>query len=135
MSNKNFFQNLFSFQMPDFSSVKEVFSKNLQSINSMNQVAVELAQTSTRRNTEVSQKQLQKTFEVAREAFASSSPEELQNLQSQYISDTFNNSCEHAKEMMELTTNAASEMFDMIKESAKNMHPKQAECHSMKKTK
>lgn len=135
MTNKNFFQNLFSFQFPDFSSAKEHMSKGLQAINSMNQVAVELAQTSTRKNAEASQKQFQKTFEVAKEAFALSSPEDLQGLQSQYFSETLNTSCQHAKEMMELTSNAGHEMIDMFKESVKHMYPKQSESQAMKKAK
>lgn len=134
MPNKNFFQNLFSFQLPDFSSAKEHMSKGLQAVNSMNQVAVELAQASARKNTEASQKQFQKTFEVAREAFASASPEDLQHLQSQYISETLNTSCHHAKEMMELGTDAAREMIDMFKESVNHMYPKQSES-AMKKAK
>jgi len=135
MTNKNFFQNLFSFQLPDFSSTKEQMSKGMQAMNSMAQVAVEFAQNSTRKNTEASQKQFQKTFETTREAFALSSPEDLQSLQSQYVSEAVNTSCQHAKEMIELSTNAAQEMIDMFKESAKHMHPRQSESQALKKAK
>jgi|GEM_PF-6010639 len=117
MSNQNFFQNLFSFQMPDFTAMRDAFSKNMQLITSANQVAVEFAQNSTRRNAEIIQKNTHKGFECARDAMSSRSPEELHTLQSQYVANVVESSCNQAKEMMEIGTKAAMEVVDMFKDA------------------
>lgn len=132
MSNQNFFQNLFSFQMPDFTAARDAISKNMQMLSSMNQVAVEFAQTSTRRNAEMVQKNTHKGFECARDAFASRSPEELHKVQSQYTSNMLESSCNQAKEMMEVGTKAAMEMLDMFKEAGQCTQHQS--CQTVKKT-
>lgn len=111
MSNQSFF----SFQMPDFAAVRDVISKNMQVMSGANQMAVEFAQAAARRGAEASQKNTHKAFETARDAFASRSIEELHKIQNQYASHVIENSCNQAKEMMEVGAKAAIEMIDMFK--------------------
>ena len=124
--NTNPFQQFFSAQMPEHSTMRESFSKNMQAISTANQIAMEWAQTTLRRNAETTQKAAHKSLECARETMHIHSFEDFKKIQSQYLSHLFNSSYEQVKEMLEVTNKAAVEILDMYSSCMPNTCNKEA---------
>jgi phasin family protein len=122
MSSSSNYKNMFSsfnwFQPIDFNSFKNIASKNMEIINTANQILVEGAQAALRRNAETVQSQAQKSFECIRNCTSSSSPEDWSKARSEFLTSSVENMSSYAKEVVEISSKAALECLEVYQKRA-----------------
>jgi phasin family protein len=116
---KNYFSNLMSnFQPAEFNAFKSLSSKNMEACTAANQVVLEGMQAIARRQAEVIQQSAQRSFECFKRCASSPTPEELQRAHSELMHEVVENVSNNVREMMEMSSKAALEFFDICNKRA-----------------
>jgi phasin family protein len=105
-------------QMPDFTHFTEGFKKSAEAITSATQMAAESAQSIVRRSAEIVQAQITESFNAMKDLTATSNPEQAAARQQEFLKTSFENAMAGGKEIGEMTSKSAMEMFDLVGKNA-----------------
>lgn len=98
----------------DFSSFSNMVKKNAESINAANQLVAENVQSIVKRSAEVFQNNASEMFNVIKESSGAKDLEQVRARQQQYLESTITNSINNAKELMDMTSKSAMEIFEVM---------------------
>jgi phasin family protein len=110
-------------QAPDFTTFTDNFKKAAEAVTSATQMAAESAQSIVRRSAEIAQAQITESFNAMKDITAASNPEQAAARQQEFLKASFENAVAGGKEIGEMTSKSAMEMFDVAGKNASSaMH-------------
>lgn len=114
-ANFNPFENWFSAaqQYPDFSGVRNAFSRNMEAVTAANQVALDCLRESTRRAMEIAQKNAQCIYDCSKDSMSCRNIEEAHAKSAEMVNYVTQNVAGHAKEEAERNSKAAQEILEI----------------------
>lgn len=122
-TNYNPFENWFSAAQayPDFTGIRNAFSKNMEAMTAANQVALDCLRESTRRAMEVAQKNAQCLYDCSKDSMSCRNIEEAQAKGAEMISYVVQNVAGHTKEEAERNSRAAQEIMEICNKRMNEM--------------
>lgn len=101
-------------QTPDLSKMTDAFKKNAEAATAAAQMATESANTILRRYAEIAQKQMTASFDAMKDVASARNPEQAMARQQEYVKSAVEESISNAREIIDLTSKVAMEMFSSI---------------------
>lgn len=111
---ENMINSLKNIPAMDFSSFTNAVKNNAETLTTINQLAAESIQTFVRRSSEVFQRNASEMFNALRETTQAGNIEQAASRQQQYIKSNFKNSLENTKELMDIASKSAMEIFEVV---------------------
>lgn len=114
MDFQNLVPNMKNIPNFDMSNMLNMVKKNSETMSNIGQLTVENMQALARRNAEIAQKAGSDAFNAMKDIASSNNPENAMAKQQQYIKNAFENVISDTKELAEMATKSAMEVFNLI---------------------
>ena len=116
----DFFKSFSDFKVPsvDFNNVFAIHRRNLEAFSAANQVVSEGFQAYARRQAEITQENVERTLEAAKELFSASTPEAGVAKQTQFAKDLLQRSVDNMRELSEMASKSNVEAIDLLSKRA-----------------
>jgi phasin family protein len=101
-------------QAPDFNKIKDTCKKNAEAMASTTQMIAESIQTLCRRSGEIAQDQMTASLNAMKDIASASNPEQAMTRQQEFIKSALEDGVSNTKEMIDLTSKSAMEIFTLI---------------------
>ena len=101
----------------DYSVFTDSMKKNAEILTNTNQKLNENIQSLTKKNTELLQSKASEMFVAIKDAFSTGDVKKVAESQNEYVKSTIENSVNNAKEIIDLTSKASIEIFNLISQS------------------
>lgn len=115
MMNQQFFTNsMKDLPQMDFSSFTNMVKKNTESLTTTNQMISDNLQSIVKRSAEVFQNNANEMFQSLQQAVSAESPTQASVHQQEYIKNSFTNSINNTKEIMDMVSKSSMELFESV---------------------
>lgn len=112
MNTEHMMNAMKSTPTPDFTNFTNNCKKGADAVTATTQLATESAHALARRGAEMVQNQMTESFNALKEMTSSTNPEQVAARQQEFLRSTVENTLAGAKEMMDIASKSAMEIFE-----------------------